>query len=248
VSPSNEEGEGKPSRGKGRKKTAEHDPDRLIRDSAGRYHTEDERFEVETDTGGKWYLIDSERTDELGMGRVIGPYPTLPAVRAAIEDARTSPKGSPRLTVVGKEPRSKQKPRARPKPPPKPVTWLDRLDPAERTRAGRLIGALERLGLPDAEKIVRDELTGEQPVLARATLAARIWKEAIEPLSPAEQKVALKTVEALLRVLAGRSGPRPMDEASWRLVESDEPGRSIELSEDDLVRFRPTGDPAGKKR
>lgn len=60
--------------------------DGLIRDAAGRYHTADGRFEVEHQ-GTSWYLRDLRQLDELGLPRVLGPYPTLDAVRDAVASA-----------------------------------------------------------------------------------------------------------------------------------------------------------------
>lgn len=60
--------------------------DGLIRDAAGRYHTADERFEVERQ-GTSWYLRDTRQVDEMGLPRVQGPYATLDAVREAVSSA-----------------------------------------------------------------------------------------------------------------------------------------------------------------
>lgn len=60
--------------------------DGLIRDAAGRYHTADNRFEIEHQ-GTSWYLRDTRQVDELGLPRVQGPYATLDAVRDAVASA-----------------------------------------------------------------------------------------------------------------------------------------------------------------
>jgi hypothetical protein len=59
---------------------------KLIRDSAGSYHTADDRFAV-TKEGTSWWLRDSSIHDELGMPRVSGPFATLDEIRTAIADA-----------------------------------------------------------------------------------------------------------------------------------------------------------------
>ena len=59
---------------------------KLVRDSAGSYHTADDRFAV-TKEGTAWWVSDSAIHDELGMPRVSGPFPTLHEVRASIAEA-----------------------------------------------------------------------------------------------------------------------------------------------------------------
>ena len=60
--------------------------EKLIRDRAGAYHSEDGRFTVEND--GRWNVRDDKEQDELGLPRVLGPFGTLDAARAAIAEAR----------------------------------------------------------------------------------------------------------------------------------------------------------------
>jgi len=60
--------------------------EKLIRDRAGSYHTEDGRFIVEND--GRWNVRDEQEHDELGLPRVLGPFATLQAARASIAEAR----------------------------------------------------------------------------------------------------------------------------------------------------------------
>jgi hypothetical protein len=60
--------------------------EKLIRDRAGGYHTDDGRFIVEND--GRWNVRDDQEHDELGLPRVLGPFSTLDAARAAIGEAR----------------------------------------------------------------------------------------------------------------------------------------------------------------
>jgi len=60
--------------------------EKLIRDQAGSYHSEDGRFSVEND--GRWNVRDEQEHDELGLPRVLGPFATLDAARAAIGEAR----------------------------------------------------------------------------------------------------------------------------------------------------------------
>jgi GNAT superfamily N-acetyltransferase len=62
----------------------------LKRESAGRYRTRDGRFAVEQ-SSGRWLVLDTEQTDELGLPLIRGPYSTLDAARDAIGTARTGP-------------------------------------------------------------------------------------------------------------------------------------------------------------
>jgi hypothetical protein len=59
---------------------------RLVRDSAGSYHTPDKRFGV-TKEGPSWWARDTKQLDELGQPHVMGPFATLDQVRSAIEAA-----------------------------------------------------------------------------------------------------------------------------------------------------------------
>jgi hypothetical protein len=59
------------------------DPDRVVRESAGTYRTEDGRFEIRQGGVG-WFLVDLERTNELGQELLRGPFPTLKDVRDEI--------------------------------------------------------------------------------------------------------------------------------------------------------------------
>lgn len=65
----------------------------LVRDAAGRYHSPDGRFAVEHE-GTSWYLRDTSLTDELGLPRIQGPFPTLHAVSEAIASAPPAPKAT----------------------------------------------------------------------------------------------------------------------------------------------------------
>ncbi len=74
----------------------------LKRETAGRYRTRDGRFAVEQNSG-RWLVLDTEQTDELGLPLVRGPYSTLDDARDAIQTARTGPAPSPGRS---REPRS----------------------------------------------------------------------------------------------------------------------------------------------
>jgi ribosomal protein S18 acetylase RimI-like enzyme len=64
------------------------DPNKLKRETAGRYTTADGRFTVEQGSGG-WMIVDGEQTNELGLPLVRGPFPTLDDARGGLDAART---------------------------------------------------------------------------------------------------------------------------------------------------------------
>ena len=115
------------------KPAAPPDPDKLKRETAGRYATGDGRFTVEQGSNG-WTVQDAEQTDDFGLPLVRGPFPTLDAAREAIATARQGP--TP-LSDLASRPRPKAderptKPRAAdappaeaPEPPPPPTPLVD---------------------------------------------------------------------------------------------------------------------------
>jgi hypothetical protein len=64
------------------------DPTRLKRERAGRYVSGDGRFAVESQSAGTWYVIDTERQNELGLPLMEGPFETLDAARDEVEALR----------------------------------------------------------------------------------------------------------------------------------------------------------------
>lgn len=78
----------KQAKGKAAAGTTPADPARLVRSAAGRYISADERFTVESDASGTWYVIDQVQKDDFGLPRLLGPHRTLAAARQAIRFAR----------------------------------------------------------------------------------------------------------------------------------------------------------------
>lgn len=195
------------------------DPDRLIRESAGRYGTADERFVVEQESPGAWYVADALQADELGLPLLRGPYATLAEARTAIADARSSSAPAPRAKVTPTSPTPARKPTPKQtlKPAPKPRSWLDELSSEQRKEAQRLIRELTALTIDDAEAVVRRELDSEAPaiatVLLRRALTDRLGRDA--------------DVDAIVDVLTGEGfdKDRGRPPRGWRLVELDERGR-----------------------
>lgn len=88
------------------KKQAAPDPDRLVRDRIGAYHSEDDRFQVHSEGAG-WYLTDTERTNDFGLEVVIGPLATLDEAKAALAAQRAEPAGASDGGAASEPPRTK---------------------------------------------------------------------------------------------------------------------------------------------
>lgn len=58
------------------------------RASAGSYRSSDERFEIQSEGSGRWFLVDEQEHDELGLPRTLGPFATLEAAKEAAEAQR----------------------------------------------------------------------------------------------------------------------------------------------------------------
>jgi ribosomal protein S18 acetylase RimI-like enzyme len=65
------------------------DPNKLKRETSGRYKSGDGRFTVEQGSGG-WMIVDSEQTNELGLPLVRGPFDTLENAREGLDAARSN--------------------------------------------------------------------------------------------------------------------------------------------------------------
>jgi hypothetical protein len=138
------------------------------------------------------------------------------------------------------------------RPKPVPRTWLDELgdeDPDAAARARRAIAALEKLGVNDADGVVRRDVLGRQPAIAarligrsvasalRASLDPGDLAAAARTALPAPMKalrdsdddalaayaafVASRVVEAILNVVTGtdRADGAGRDLPGWRLIE-----------------------------
>ncbi|HYI67835.1 MAG TPA: hypothetical protein VEW95_13010 [Candidatus Limnocylindrales bacterium] len=205
------------------------DPDKLVRQQAGTYRTADERFEVrEADAG--WFLVDSAQTNEFGQELIQGPFATLKALRAALPGARESkPAGRPR--APSKKPARAAKTDEKPKPPPKP-SWIDQLPKADAAAVRKLIGALEREGVADAEALVRRDREGLLPAVATRLIERRL-DALVEDLPAGEQKAARALIRRAAEVISTEGSSRSDPLPGWTLVETgskaDPPNRRIDL-------------------
>ena len=195
------------------KKKAEQapDPDRVVRQAAGTYRTEDGRFEIRQ-AGVGWYLVDLERTNELGQELLHGPFPTLKEVHDEIPGARKV------VQLSGPKPRVRKAPATEPPPPPK--TWIDRLPESEQAEVRRLIKAVERTGAADADELVKKARASSDPLIAKALVEQRL-SALVDEAAPSARNERRDLIRRVVGVLAddGLTLGQPLPR--WELVETD---------------------------
>src|SRR5690349_3755479 len=82
------------------------------RAEAGRYRSSDDRFTLQSEASGRWFVTDAESLDELGLARTTGPYATLDEAKAGADAAREhAPEASPFAERIAE---AASKPRRRP--------------------------------------------------------------------------------------------------------------------------------------
>jgi hypothetical protein len=206
----------------------------------GGWQTRDGRFTIET-ASGTWSLLDAEQTDDLGLPLVRGPFRSLAEAKAAIETARSSEPAAPSLAAraaAKPEPAAKDDGKGRaPKkarkvePPEEPAEarWITELDPSDRRRARRLLTELEKLGVRDAEGVVRRDLAGDVPAVARLAVASQV-AEVLGAADAATTKAARRLLDVLVE------GRDESLDVRWRLV--DDEGRPIGLTAEDVTAAR----------
>lgn len=204
------------------------DPDKLVRQAAGTYRTADDRFEVR-DSGNGWFLVDTAQTNDFGQELIVGPFPTLAAVRAAIPPTRTSkvtPIRPPAATGGSKTTTREPEAKAKPKPKPKPKSWIEELPKREADALRARIAALEKAGVERAETVVRRDREGIAPEVATRLITARL--EAIaDELPERGREGARELLRRAAEVLTAEGGTRTKGLPGWILVElgpdDDEP-------------------------
>lgn len=205
-----------PRSGKSAKTDAVADPNTLVRQQAGTYRTPDERFEAQ-ESGTGWFLVDSAQTNEFGQAVVLGPFPTLKAVRDALPEARRTALKS-RAPQRSSGARSAAKAQPRTPPPAPPLSWIDQLPKADAAAVRALIRALEREGAADAERLVRRDRDGRRPEVV-AWLIGRRLTAIGDDLPESEREAAGRLIQRVVEVLTveGRRLPHPLP--GWSLVE-----------------------------
>ncbi|HEX2766761.1 MAG TPA: hypothetical protein VHR55_09035 [Candidatus Limnocylindria bacterium] len=202
------------------------DPDKLVRQAAGTYRTADDRFEVR-DSGNGWFLVDTAQTNDFGQELILGPFPTLASVGAAIPSARASkvtPTTRPSARTGGSK--TTTEPKAKPKPKPKPKSWIDELPKREADAVRARIAALEKAGVERAGSVVRRDREGIAPEVATRFITARL--EAIaDELPERGREGARELLRRAAEVLTAEGGTRTKGLPGWILVElgpdDDEP-------------------------
>jgi hypothetical protein len=194
------------------------DPDKLVRQAAGTYRTADGRFEVR-DGGTGWFLVDGEQTNDFGQELIQGPYPTLAAARAAIPPARST-----KITPIRPPPATatsggtKKAARATRKRKPPPPSWIDRLARDEAAAVRRLIAALERDGMTDAEDLVRRDREGIGPAVATRLIERRLEAIVVD-LPERGRPGARELIRRAVEVLSAEGTATGRDMPGWSLVE-----------------------------
>jgi hypothetical protein len=190
------------------------DADKLVRQAAGTYRTADDRFEVRGSSASGWFLVDTEQANDFGQELILGPFGTLDAVREAIPSARSSKVTPIRRAPSGSTTKAKAK---KAEPPPPPKSWIDRLPKAEAEFVRRLIAALEKAGVTDAEGLVRRDREGIGPAVATRLIERRL--EAIVAELPEKGRAGarelVRRAAEVLTVEGRADGQLP----GWTLVE-----------------------------
>lgn len=203
------------------------DPDKLTRETPGSYRSGDGRFEVrQADTG--WYLVDLERTNEFGQELIHGPYGALKDARAALPGARrVTPLPAPKLTAAAKR-RTEAASETR-KPPAPPQSWIDKLPGDEAAGVRRVIRALEREHVPNAEDLVRMARAKGGPSLAAGLIQHRL-RTLVDESDPDDRRQTRELVRRVLNILTEDGLYQAPSLPRWALVEveGDAPERRLQ--------------------
>jgi hypothetical protein len=217
----------------------------LKRLSGGSWQSRDGRFTIEQQSG-RWVVVDAEQTDDLGLPRIRGPYPSLKVARASVEEVREEPAGESPLAGRIREAKSRPQPKAagtarttragraktEAEAPPEPA-WLANLSAADGDRARQLIRDLEAAGLPDGPALVRRDVADGSPAVAEALLLTAIARRVrnLRGKGPAE---AVADVVSWMTTHA-RDPELPMRLPGWRVVEDGPAARQVEVTRKELL-------------
>lgn len=219
-----------------KRKAPEPDPDRLRRQQAGTYRSEDDRFEVrEADAG--WFVVDTTAMNEFGQELIHGPYPTLKVAGSALSDLRRAndaPKRRVPKNRVGKRngARTAAPPERQAEPEPEPTSWIDELAKTDASHVRRMIAALEKEGVADAEAVVRRDRDGLLPAVATRRVEDRL-AILVADLPEEHRDAARAITQRVADVLSAEGTSADRSLPGWALVEigpgANPPGRRIDL-------------------
>lgn len=196
---------------KAKKPTKPPEPDDVVRESAGTYVSGDRRFSIRQ-SDSSWYVVDNEQTNEFGQELIHGPFGSLKDAKAAMPGARDI------KPLLRSQPRPKPAPMKKAPAPAPPKSWIDKLPRDEATEVRRLIRALEREGIDDAEALVKRDRAGLQPAISSTLLERRI-AAVIDVLPEKERAAARRLVSRLGDVIsASDAGDAPLP--GWALFET----------------------------
>ena len=190
------------------------EPNDVVRETAGSYVSGDARFAIRQ-SDSNWYLVDREQTNEFGQELIHGPFGSLKAARGAMSGARDV------QPLLRSRPRPKGAPAKTKKPDPAlpPASWIDRLPRDEAAHVRKLIRALEKEGIEEAEALARRDRDGLLPAIASRLLEHRLAAE-IEGMPEKDRALARKLVVRLGQVISA-SGAIPGPLPGWALFETD---------------------------
>jgi hypothetical protein len=153
------------------------------------------------------------------------PSPAPVATKARAEAPRDTSSAKTKPTARAERPTTRPEPKPEPQPEPR---WIVDLTPRDRGRARRLIETLAEAGVRDAENVVRQDLTGGVPTVARVAIADRL-----AALLPAAADEARATEKYLVKLLAtlDHGGAEELG-VRWKLV--DDEARPIGLTASDI--------------
>ncbi len=225
------------------------------RAEAGRYRSSDDRFTLETESSGRWFVTDAEELDELGLAADLGPvrdarrgegrrrsrpgprpggFAAGGASRGGFVEAEAQGLEGGQDVEVLLAAHTSDVPQPEPEPAPPKRTWLDDLedrDKAAARTARRMIDALEKEGIDDADSLVRRDVLGNEPLVVTRLIA----RDVLAAIAKLDDATPTEIAAAVADVLA--SSKRRANLPGWRLVERDSPSgvdRGLRITPDDL--------------
>ncbi|MDQ2941699.1 MAG: hypothetical protein M3R05_05865 [Chloroflexota bacterium] len=189
---------------------ADADPDRLIREKAGSYRSADDRFEVHQEGIG-WFVVDTAQANEFGQPLIHGPFETMAAVRAALPGAR-------KMKPLRRGKRARPTPPKAEAPPAPPPSWIDELPPSQATEVRKVVRALEREGVSEAEDLVRRDRNGLLPAVAAQLIEQRL-AALVDDLPADQREAARRLVRGAAEILTAEGTAGGAALPGWTLVE-----------------------------